>query len=154
MSYDLIFARRDTDQSWDDVMETMDEDDEAATSLPDADVWRRVVDRAQAQLGDISLFESELVREIDHEPTSVQLTLFRDSGEMNAPYGATGADAARQLTVMYQLAKLVEEETGLECYDPQVEMPLRDAVADLGLGLASFEMVGRMFGQHDATPDD
>jgi hypothetical protein len=139
------------DQSWDEVLRIMDDDDEdddAAFSWPDAGVWRRVVDRAQAELGNVSVFDSELIREIDHEPTSVQLTLLHDSGGMHAPYGATGSDAVRQLTVMYQLAGMVEEETGLECYDPQVGMPLRDAATDLSLGLAPFEMFGRMFG-HD-----
>ena len=135
------------DQSWDEVLEAMD-DDEATSSLPDVDVWRRVVDRAQAELGSVSVFDSDLVCEIDHEPTSVQLTLFQDSGEMHAPYGATGSAAARQLTVMYQLAKVVEEESGLDCYDPQVGMPLLKAATDHSLGLASFEMVGRMFSHH------
>lgn len=146
MSYDLIFAWRAKDQSWDDVLETMDESE--TDPSPDADVWSRVVMRAQDHVGNISVLESERVHDIHHETTLVQLTVFRDSAEMHATYGATGPDALRQLATMYQLAGIVEEETGLECYDPQVEMPLRDAAADLSLGLASFEAVARMFGGH------
>jgi hypothetical protein len=151
VSYDLIFLRRAADQSWSEVFDADDDDDDDDTALPDADQWRRIVVRAQDELGDIEAIESDEFYEIDHEPTSIQLTLFRNSGEMNTPYGAVGAGAVRTLTAMYQLAAIVEAETGLECYDPQVELPLRDAAADHDLGLASFELAGRLLGRRTET---
>ena len=63
---------------------------------------------------------------------------------MHATYGASGTDAARTLGTMYKLAAIVEDETGLECYDPQVGMPLREAAADHDIGLASFELAAHV----------
>jgi hypothetical protein len=45
---------------------------------------------------------------------------------------------------MYPLGRVVEEETGLEGYDPQVGKPLAGAAANLDLGAASFETVAQL----------
>jgi hypothetical protein len=66
----------------------------------------------------------------------------------------TGADAVAVLRAMYLLGSIFEEETGLEGYDPQVDKPLREAAADIDLGVASFESVARMFGARHSTPGD
>lgn len=133
----MIFARRTPGQSWNDIFESLETSGVAGRALPDADVWRRVVDRARALLGDVSVFESDVIRHLSHEPTAMELTLFRDHGGMVASYGATGMDAEEKLALMYRLANIVEEETGLECYDPQALMTLREAAAELGLDLGT-----------------
>jgi len=45
---------------------------------------------------------------------------------------------------MYELGAIVQEETGLEGYDPQVSMALTEAAAHIDLGLASFEAAAHM----------
>jgi hypothetical protein len=45
---------------------------------------------------------------------------------------------------MYLLGRIVEEETGLEGYDPQVGTPLAEAATNLDLGAASFETVAQL----------
>ncbi len=141
-----MFVRRRPDQTWDDVMEEVEEQDDLGQS-PNPDVWQRVVERARQLLGEISLFMTENYGEIDHEPTHIQASLSADCAEMHAPYGATGVDAAVTLKAMYLLGTVLQEETGLEGYDPQVEKPLTEAAADLDLGLASFEAVAQMLRQ-------
>ncbi|WP_203924679.1 hypothetical protein, partial [Rugosimonospora africana] len=46
MAYDLMFVRRRPDQTWEDVMEEVEEQDGLSQS-PDPDVWQRVVERAR-----------------------------------------------------------------------------------------------------------
>ena len=139
-----MFARRRSDQTWQEVLDEIESDDDLGRS-PDPDVWQRIVERAQQLLAEVSLFVTEHYGEIDHEPTHIQVSLSADWAEMHVPYGDTGADAAATLRVMYMLGGVIQEETGLEGYDPQVEQPLNEAAAEIGLGLASFEAVAEMF---------
>ena len=144
MSYDLIFLRRKPGQGWDEALEAADAEDEFGAG-PAPDVWQRVVERARLLLGEVSLFVTDDCGEINHEPTNIQLDLFADSAELHVPYGATGNGATAILQAVYLLGQVVEEETGLEGYDPQVGAPMREAAANLDLGAASFETVAQLF---------
>jgi hypothetical protein len=99
VTYDLMFARRRPDQTWIDVMDEVEEQDDPGDS-PDSDVWQRVVQRATQLLGEVSLFMTEHSGEIDHESTHIQVSLSADWAEMRVPYGATGADAAMTLPII------------------------------------------------------
>ncbi|MEV4621700.1 hypothetical protein AB0J74_23695 [Asanoa sp. NPDC049573] len=143
MSYDLMFVRRQPGQGWEEALEAAEGDDEFGAG-PAPDVWQRVVDRARALLGEVSLFVTDDCGEINHEPTSIQLDLFADSAAMHVPYGDTGDRATAILQAMYLLGRIVEEETGLEGYDPQADRPLAEAATNLEFGTASFETVAQL----------
>ncbi|WP_203702011.1 hypothetical protein [Asanoa iriomotensis] len=143
MSYDLMFMRRQPGQSWGEALEAA-EDYQDFGAGPDEQVWQRVVARAKLLLGDAFTRLTDDGGEVSHERTGIQLFLYADSAEMNVPYGATGEGATAVLRTMFLLGQVVEEETGLEGYDPQLGQPLREAAADLDLGAASFETVARL----------
>jgi hypothetical protein len=138
-----MFVRRQPGQSWADALDAAEDDDEFGAG-PAPDVWQRVVERARLLLGEVSLFVTDDCGEINHEPTSIQLDLFADSAGMSVPYGATGDGATAILQAIYLLGRIVEEETGLGGYDPQIDKPLAEAAANLNLGAASFETVAHL----------
>ena len=138
-----MFLRRQPGQSWDEAMEAA-EDYQDFGAGPEGQVWQRVVTRAKLLLGEVEATLTDDGGEISHERTGIQLSLYADSAEMNVPYGDTGEAATALLRTMFLLGQVVEEETGLEGYDPQLEQPIREAAANLDLGAASFEMVARM----------
>ncbi|WP_089255430.1 hypothetical protein [Asanoa hainanensis] len=143
MSYDLMFLRRQPDQSWDEALEAA-EDYQDFGAGPDDEVWQRVLTRARLLLGEVTAGLTDDGGEISHDRTGIQLSLYADSAEMSVPYGETGEGATAVLRTMFLLGQVVEEETGLEGYDPQLEQPIRAAAANLDLGAASFDMVARM----------
>ncbi|MDG4822186.1 hypothetical protein O7635_10010 [Asanoa sp. WMMD1127] len=143
MSYDLMFLRRQPGQGWEEALEAA-EDYQDFGAGPDDEIWQRVLNRAKLLLGEVSTWLTDDAGEIIHERTGIQLTLYADSAEMSVPYGDTGDAATAVLRTMFLLGQVVEEETGLEGFDPQVDMPIREAAANLDLGAASFEMVARM----------
>jgi hypothetical protein len=133
-----MFMRRQPGQSWAEALEAA-EDYHDFGAGPVEQVWQRLTARARLLLGDIRTRLGDDRAELTHDRTGIQLFLYADSAEMNVPHGATAV-----LRTMFVLGQVVEEETGLEGYDPQVGQPIREAAADLDLGAASFEMVARM----------
>jgi hypothetical protein len=89
--------------------------------------------------------------ELDHEPTGIQLVLTAGSATITVPYGITGDDAGGVLRQLYALGAIVEEETALVGYDPQVDRTLQDAARDLTHGQASFDLVGAMLRRRAET---
>lgn len=68
------------------------------------------------------------------------------------PYWTDGDAAAAALEKAYYLALMVEPETGLEAYDPQLEA----TVAELRnggekIGVKVFDQVAKLFGRRTAT---
>ncbi|MEV0713399.1 hypothetical protein [Asanoa sp. NPDC050611] len=138
MGYDLLFMRRQPGQTWDEALEVA-EDYQDFGAGPDEQVWQRVTKRAKLLLGDLVTTLSDDNGQLTHEGTGIQLILCADSAEMTVPDSATAV-----LRTMFLLGQVVEEETGLQGYDPQAGQPIREAAADLDLGAASFEMVARV----------
>ncbi len=137
MSYDLVFAPST-------VGHAVEPDEDGARTPPPAQVWRRLVDRAIQLLGPVHAILTETYGELDHEPTGIQLILTASSARITVPYGASGDDANTVLRQLYALGAIVEEETGLTGYDPQVGRPLREAAQNASGGQASFDLVGDM----------
>ncbi|GAB3908813.1 hypothetical protein [Microbispora bryophytorum] len=153
MSYDLYFIKREPGQSWDDALkareEALEAHEEGHEDDPPLDVeaWDRIVSRARGVLGEIDLFENPPVWEITHEATGIQLGYCEGQWNITAPYWTHGEDAAHVVRTMRALAPIVEQETGLECYDPQHERPLADIEpGDTACAVAMFEHVAKMLG--------
>ncbi|MFG3347474.1 hypothetical protein ACGF1Z_20695 [Streptomyces sp. NPDC048018] len=127
MSYDIYFLSRDEGQSWDDVLEAAEaragESDPIPAELLEA--WQRIVPQARGLLGDVDITEYEdESRELTHADTGIDLSVFGDEVSITVPYWHTGDRAATVLGKLFALSVLVEKETGLTAYDPQVEAPL------------------------------
>ncbi|WP_169983543.1 hypothetical protein [Microbispora sp. H10836] len=154
MSYDLYFVEREPGQSWDDALKAREEalearEEEHEDDLPlDVDAWDKIVSRVRGVLGEVDVFESPPVWEISHEATGIQLGYCEGQWDMTAPYWTHGEDAADVVRTMRTLAPIVEQETGLECYDPQLEQPLADIEpADTACAVAMFNRVAEMLGR-------
>ena len=114
-------------------------------------MWRRVVDRPTDLLGSVEASLSVTHGELSHEPTGIQLTLAASSATITIPYGASADDASRVLRLMYAVGAIIEEETGLVGYDPQVERPIKDAAKDPTPRPGVVDLVGRMLRRRAET---
>ncbi|NJP30215.1 hypothetical protein FLW53_39700 [Microbispora sp. SCL1-1] len=147
MSYDLHFLNRQPGQSWDDALEAREEEHEGDLPL-DAEVWDRIVSRVRSVLGEVAVFENQPVWEIDHESTGIQLSYCEGQWDLSVPYWTHGEAAAHVVRTLRAVAAIIEQETGLECYDPQLERPFSDIEsADTANSVAMFDQVAEMFGR-------
>ncbi|MGW1722966.1 hypothetical protein ACWCQK_08575 [Streptomyces sp. NPDC002306] len=130
MSYDIYFLNRRPDQSWDEALEELEEDQDVEVEglvLPELiEAWDRIVPRARGLLGEIEVFESSETCELTHHATGIQASVFIDEVAITVPYWHTGGEAERILGLVYTLAAVIEHETGMEGYDPQVERPISE----------------------------
>ncbi|MFD6907308.1 hypothetical protein [Streptomyces sp. NPDC060077] len=140
MSYDIYFLNRRDGQSWDEVLETMEGAAEDSEPIPARllEAWDRIVPQARALLGgvDVTEYEQES-RDLSHSDTGIHLSVFGDEVSITVPYWHAGNDAAGVLGKVFTLSAIVEEETGLTAYDPQVDRPLADASPQCVIGLMS-----------------
>ncbi|MBU2663755.1 ERO1 family protein [Actinoplanes bogorensis] len=143
MSYDLTFLIKEAWQSWEEALEALE--DAEPDGLPDSQVWAGVLHHARAVLGEVSEHRDDDYYELDHEPTGIQLTLFTGEAGITVPYWYKGEDARRIVRTIYQLGRIVEEQTGLSGYDGQVELPLAEAVNRPDLASAVFDQVAASF---------
>jgi hypothetical protein len=138
VSYDLDFYRRLPAEGWEEAFQAH-EDPDRAGGRPAAEVWSRIVARATQILGDVEVSDAEQYLELTHDPTGIQLSCWSDFAAMNVPYWYTGAEATAVMERVYALAQAVEQETGLEGYDPQLDQPLAD------LAHSKDELAGQTF---------
>lgn len=140
MSYDIYFINPRPGQSWAEAIEeleaaTEDADQMVPTELLDA--WDRIVPQARELLGEVDLFENGETCELSHDDTGIQLSIFVNEVAITIPYWHTGDKAAQVLSQAYALAAMVERETGLRAYDPQVERPLSELPPQHGTAIMS-----------------
>ncbi|MEV0327918.1 hypothetical protein AB0H63_15950 [Micromonospora echinospora] len=144
MSYDLIFAPRNDDQSWDDTLNAAEEAD--SDERPSGEAWARLVAAARQVLGEVSVFEgAHNYYELTHEPTGIQVSYHAEGAGITVPYWYRGGDARAVVTAIYQLGEAVQAVTGLPGYDPQLELPLSDALAQPELAVSVFDKVAASF---------
>jgi hypothetical protein len=106
----------------------------------DAAAWDRLLAGARRVLGEVSVHEEpERFFELDHEPTGIQLSLYPGEAAITVPYWYRGAEAARIVDLLYRLARVVEVQTDLTGYDPQVEAGIADAAAHPERAIARFD---------------
>ncbi|MDX3234902.1 hypothetical protein PV392_04225 [Streptomyces sp. ME03-5709C] len=144
MSYDIYFVRRGDDQSWAAAPEspefddaTFDEDAEVLVPAELLDAWDRIVPQARTLLGEVELFETGESYELSHGGTGIQLSICGDEVTITVPYWHSGENAVRVLGQVYALSVVVELETGLAAYDPQVEAPLSELSPEHGSAVMS-----------------
>ncbi|NUR47970.1 MAG: hypothetical protein HOV71_07555 [Hamadaea sp.] len=136
MSYDVIFARLAAGQSWADFLDAEPVGDDAPV---DPATWRRIVGRVR----EILPGATESGDELDHEETAIQLVCQADTAQLHVPYWYTGEAARRMVTLLYRVAAVVTEETGMTGFDPQVEAPVIDQRIDDAV--AAFDSVAAAF---------
>ncbi|MBO3748831.1 hypothetical protein J5X84_22355 [Streptosporangiaceae bacterium NEAU-GS5] len=148
MSYDLYFLRREPGQSWDEALESLEEERDEPAAF-DAEAWAKVLAASRAVLGEMSVFENPAVHswEITHEETGLQIGLFEGEWSMTVPYWTRDEQARAVMRKMYAIALAVAQITGLECYDPQVGEPLSEVIESDGrAAVPHFNSVANLFG--------
>jgi hypothetical protein len=147
MSYGLDFLRKTPDQSWEEALDTTEEETGADRpgARPDAEVWARIVADARQVLGEVGLHEDDDYFELDHERTGIQLSLYAASAGLTVPYWYSGAEAETVVGLVYRLALIVERHTGLAGYDPQTGLAVSDAAARPELAVQVFDQTAVMF---------
>ena len=148
MSYDLIFARLAPGQTWDDYLEEEHDFDEDAAA-PDLapETWRRIVGRVR----EILPHAVDAGGELDDEQTAIQVLCSADEASIQVPYWHEGPAARRIVTAMYQISAIIEEETGLRGFDPQLEMAVSDAASRVDEAVAVFDNIAASFAARGIT---
>jgi hypothetical protein len=127
VSYDIYFLNRHEGQTWDEALEALEGDAEEVELSPEMIyAWDRILPQARALLGEVDVFEDGESLELTHHPTGMQFSIFAGEAGITVPYWHSGDDAGRVIAMAYALAAVVERETGLEGYDPQVERPVSE----------------------------
>lgn len=140
MSYDIYFLHRRDGQSWDEALQAMEDAADDGEPIPARllEAWERIVPQARALLGDVDITEYELEsRDLSHSETGIDLSVIGDEVSITVPYWHAGDAAAVVLGKVFALSAVVEKETGLTAYDPQVERPLAEAPSHGAIWLMS-----------------
>jgi hypothetical protein len=122
VSYDIYFLKRDSGQSWEDAMEALEEQAAGPEVLTRPAGWDQVVSGVRYLLGDVSVVENPPVWEIGHVRTGIRMSCFSGEWSIAVPYWSNGDAAATITGHLRALAGIVQTATGLEAYDPQVEV--------------------------------
>lgn len=131
MSYDIFFVRRDPGQAFEDALDDLEGSFENGDPGPLTDVeleyWEALVPRAREILGDLEVDEDDdASRQLVARASQVELTLIPGEIEIHVPDDRTVDDDLELMSEVYELARAVEDVTGLEGYDPQVGEPVSD----------------------------
>ncbi|SDQ87588.1 hypothetical protein [Thermostaphylospora chromogena] len=133
MSYDLFFRRRDSEGV--PVGET--------EPLLDAENRAAIAARAREILGPVEVGENPGSWWLRYRPRGVTLEYSGRLLVLRVPYWTHGDAANENVGKLRKLARAIEQQTGLQCYDPQLDRPLLDAEpAD---SVAVFDEVADMF---------
>ena len=129
MGYDIYFVRRSAGESFADALETNEEShgsNPGPLSAAELEQWQRIVERAGEILTGIQEFGSASSRELTDTATGIQLTMIPDEVGLTVPGDRPEQDSVALMSTLYALARIVEDETGLEGYDPQLGEPVTD----------------------------
>ena len=134
MSYDIFFVRRDPGQSFEDALgeleDSMDEGDLGELTDDDLARWAALVPEARAVLGEVDVEDDDNRRALIARATGIELTLVGGEIEVHVP-SSSGIDSLALMETVHELARVVEDVTGLEGYDPQAGMPISGEEGDL-----------------------
>jgi len=132
MSYDIFFVRRDPGQTFEDALQDVEDSYEGGDPGPltdtDLEVWDALLERARDVLGSgVEVTdEGDETRELTDPETGIGLTFFQGEFAIHVPNNLPGSDDLELMSTVYELAREVEEVTGLEGYDPQLGEPISD----------------------------
>ena len=132
MSYDIFFVRRDPGQTFEDALDSVEESYDGGDPGPltdeEIELWDALLPHAREVLGsqvEITQDDEE-TRELTDALTGIGLTFFQGEFEIHVPAEAAAGRDPELLDTVYELARAVEDATGLEGYDPQLGVPLSD----------------------------
>ncbi|MFG1890370.1 hypothetical protein ACGFIR_21190 [Micromonospora sp. NPDC049051] len=133
MTYDIHLVRRRAgrtlSETLDDISATYDPQEPSLMELGvnERTAWERVTRRAATELGPITVEEypTTLTLWRDGPSTFYQLDYDGTSASIEIPYRYPGAAALPVAEEAYRLARIVEEETGLEGFDAEVGQDIR-----------------------------
>jgi hypothetical protein len=129
VSYDIYFVRRDPGQSFADALDATEESydgDPGPLGSAELEQWERITTRAGQILDGIEEFATANSRELADSRTGIQLSMIADEVSITVPNERPEQDAVSLMAKVYALARVVEDETGLEGYDPQLQEPVTD----------------------------
>jgi hypothetical protein len=125
--YDIFFVRRDPGQSFADALEETEESyhgDPGPLTAAEREQWDRIVSRARDLLGPVEEFPSDTSRELVHAGTGIELSMIAGEVTITLVDAGGAQDSVALMGKVYALARVVEDETGLEGYDPQLQEPV------------------------------
>jgi hypothetical protein len=133
MSYDIFFVRRDPGQTFEDALEDVEESYDGGDPGPlteeDLEQWEAVLPAAREILGASAEItqDDEETRELTDPVTGIGLTMVNGELQIHVPENrGAGIDDVALMSTVYDLARAVEDATGLEGYDPQLGEPVSD----------------------------
>lgn len=142
MSYDIFFVRRDPGQSFEDALDELEnsfrDGDPADLTEDELDWWAELLPQGREILGEVEVAEDgDVGRELTATGSGIELTMLSGEVTIHVPDPAGDVDEVALMSTVYELARAVEEVTGLEGYDPQLGEPVSDqlqprAARDLG----------------------
>jgi hypothetical protein len=134
MSYDIFFVRRDPGQTMEDALADVEASYEGGDPGPltddDLEQWEALLPAAREILGPTAELaqDDDETRELTDPVSGIGLTLVNGELQIHVPdHRATGDDDLAIISTVYDLARAVEDATGLEGYDPQLGEPVSDA---------------------------
>jgi len=134
MSYDIFFVRRDPGQTMEDALADVEASYEGGDPGPltddDLEQWEALLPAAREILGPTAELtqDDDETRELTDPVSGIGLTLVNGELQIHVPkHQATGHDDLAIVSTVYDLARAVEDATGLEGYDPQLGEPVSDA---------------------------
>lgn len=131
MSYDIYFVRREPGQTFEDALDDLESSfengDPGELTESDLERWDALVPLARELLGDVEVDETDdSTRELTATGNGVELTLISGEIEIHVPEHHLAADDLELMSTVYELARAVEDVTGLEGFDPQLREPVSD----------------------------
>jgi hypothetical protein len=131
MSYDIFFVRRDPGQTFEDALDELEgsyeNGDPGELTDNDLERWDALLPLAREILGDVVVDDAdEETRELTATRTGVELTMIQGEIAIRVPDDRAPADDIELMAAVYELARVVEDVTGLEGYDPQTGSPVSD----------------------------
>lgn len=131
MSYDIFFVRRDPGQAFEDALDDLEgsfeNGDPGALTDVDLEYWDSLLPRARDILGDLDVEEDdESARRLVARASGIELSVIPGEIEIHLPDDRSVGDDLELMSEVYELARAVEDVTGMEGYDPQVGEPVSD----------------------------
>jgi hypothetical protein len=135
MSYDIFFVRRDPGQTFEDALDELEASfengDPGELTEVDLEHWDALLPFAREILGEITVDdEDEETRELTAVASGVELSMIQGEIAIRVPDERGPGDDLDLMTAIYELARAVEDVTGLEGYDPQLGEPVSDLPDD------------------------
>lgn len=131
-----VLPGRTFDETLEEINSTYDPDAELKSMSLTRDqraVWDRLIQRISREVGPVTTeeYSYSLTLWRDGPAGRLQLDYAGDSANIEIPYRYSGQQALLITAEAYQIARMVEEESGLEGYDYEVDQPVRTGDSDV-----------------------